>query len=954
MATLRIDIKTSGVKQVKDLERNLQALDKQSNKNISTTNSLSSTLKTFAGVAVIGYAIKQTLDLAKAFINTADEMSQLNSRLKLVTSGTQEYTKAQSELFRISQDSRNSLASTMDLYTRLERSTGELNISQERLFNVTESISKALVVSGASAQSSSAALFQLGQGLSAGALRGDELNSVLEQTPRLAQAIAQGMSVSIGELRALGAEGALTAEKVIKALESQAQALNEEFKGIAVTAESGYTTLENSVLKTISLLNEQYEITESIGYIFISLGQVATDVLSQIDFGLGKSTDKVGDFGLMTLEATKSIISSLGYAYDSLETFGDYFGVVGAIAKLAFAGVATAVVGLASGVANTFEGIVDGINWAFEKLVNGIVDSINWVLDMAAELGWGSGGTIGHISLGKIDVGGADLSIYTKAAVDTTKEAATELAQAYEDLMSTGKGQAFAEDINIKLDEAYKKLIDSKAEQGEKTPFVAPSMDTAKLAVEDIPPLVETKNTIEDTNTSLDDLINNMKDTNSMTKEFNDNFYNDDDSFYENLINTNDTTKDFTDTIQHLDTSFDNAIDTVETFIFQFSNVFINSIKNNISQLQSVAGATDYRATISYADALAKAADAQNYLISNPYDVQIGKVFTNAYSQFIDSADAYLSDPTSFGTLSEYQFAKSTVGTQATSFQNTAQLAGDTLTVLENLYQLINQAFADGILTDEEKATIATVADNVNAKNDLLLGSNGAVALTTNSVKSSVNALSGGYSIGNLKTVSDTIAQYSGLTKNEVSNVYSATSGLNSGINATNSSVNSVNSSIGTSNIKLSSIDSKSGKIKRVVSQGGWVGSDGYYTNNTLDRQFYQETMTYHYYAKGGFTGYGQGKRDETGHKQAGIVHEGEWVAPKWMVNSQPGFFSMLDGMRSKGTFSNGGYSSQSVNVVQSQTGNNDMMINSRLTNIENILNRVTAGGDTMQVSLVG
>lgn len=84
-----------------------------------------------------------------------------------------------------------------------------------------------MAISGASATAAQAALTQFGQALASGQLRGEELNSVMEQTPALAKAIADGMGVSVGELRKKAQDGEMTIEKVIQALERAADSVDK-------------------------------------------------------------------------------------------------------------------------------------------------------------------------------------------------------------------------------------------------------------------------------------------------------------------------------------------------------------------------------------------------------------------------------------------------------------------------------------------------------------------------------------------------------------------------------------------------------------------------------------------------------------------------------------------------------------------------------------------------------
>ena len=232
--------------------REFDSLARSANKVNGTTGGLSKGFGSLRGaIATLGVGV-----LVSDFIRLSDAGSRIQNRLKLVTQSTQEFKAAQEELFSISQRSRVGFEQTADLYARLARSSSELGLSQEQLSRITETVSQAITISGSSADAASAALLQLGQGIASGTLRGDELNSVLEQTPRLAQAIADGIGVSIGQLRALGAEGKLTSETVIAAIQSQEGTVRSEFGQTATTLDQSFTMLENSLIKLVDRINE--------------------------------------------------------------------------------------------------------------------------------------------------------------------------------------------------------------------------------------------------------------------------------------------------------------------------------------------------------------------------------------------------------------------------------------------------------------------------------------------------------------------------------------------------------------------------------------------------------------------------------------------------------------------------------------------------------------------------
>lgn len=198
------------------------------------------------------------------FVQTADAAKRLEGQLKLVTSGADDLRQTQAALFALAQRSLGSLSGTVELYARLSRTTKELGAEQGTLLRVTEAINQAIVISGSSSDSANAAIIQLSQGLAAGALRGEELNSVMEQTPRLSQAIAEGMGVTIGELRALGKEGKLTSEVIIAAIQSQADTLQSEFQQMPRTVGQALTQLQNQWIRTVEQLDSQSGATKNL------------------------------------------------------------------------------------------------------------------------------------------------------------------------------------------------------------------------------------------------------------------------------------------------------------------------------------------------------------------------------------------------------------------------------------------------------------------------------------------------------------------------------------------------------------------------------------------------------------------------------------------------------------------------------------------------------------------
>lgn len=177
--------------------------------------------------------------LAKDVAATADEFRNLEARIKLATGEGPQFQQSFTGVQQIALRTNSALDETGTLFTRLAKAAEEGGMAatqaQQRALRLTETINQSIQLSGGSAEGAKAAITQLIQGLQSGVLRGEEFNSVMEQAPRLAQALAQGLGVTTGELRKLAEQGALTSEAVMKSLEGQADVIAGEFSKLPPT-----------------------------------------------------------------------------------------------------------------------------------------------------------------------------------------------------------------------------------------------------------------------------------------------------------------------------------------------------------------------------------------------------------------------------------------------------------------------------------------------------------------------------------------------------------------------------------------------------------------------------------------------------------------------------------------------------------------------------------------------
>lgn len=179
----------------------------------------------------------------------ADAWTELNNKVSNSIRTGETQAQVMQRIFDISQATQSTLNGTATLYSRLERGTRTYNTSAEDLARLTTIINQGFAVSGATAQEAENAIIQLSQGIASGVLRGEEFNSVSEQGSRLMVALADSLGVSIGQLRAMAAEGKLTTDVIVNGLLSQGDVIGKEFANTTVSIAKGLQVAGNNVTK---------------------------------------------------------------------------------------------------------------------------------------------------------------------------------------------------------------------------------------------------------------------------------------------------------------------------------------------------------------------------------------------------------------------------------------------------------------------------------------------------------------------------------------------------------------------------------------------------------------------------------------------------------------------------------------------------------------------------------
>jgi len=255
-------------------------------------------IQTIATVAVGGGFLGS---MVKDVAETADEFKNLQARIKLATGEGGTFDSTFRGVTQVALATNSALDQTGTLFARIAKAGTDAGLStqaaSEQALGLTETINQAVQLSGSGADASKAAITQLIQGLQSGVLRGEEFNSVMEQAPRLAQALAQGLGVTTGELRKMAEQGALTSSTVIKALTTQADTVKAEFDKLPATVGRALQNLSTQWTLYVGASDNGMASSANVAKVIDGLAR-NLDTLVSVLYGAGKAWAAIKIAGL--------------------------------------------------------------------------------------------------------------------------------------------------------------------------------------------------------------------------------------------------------------------------------------------------------------------------------------------------------------------------------------------------------------------------------------------------------------------------------------------------------------------------------------------------------------------------------------------------------------------------------------------------------------------------------
>jgi tape measure domain-containing protein len=315
----------------------------------------------FTAVAAAAAVMAAALAAVK-IASLADQFRLLGARVEVAAGSVKGGADAMSALTDISRRTQSSLAGNIEVFTRLNQSLIQMGGTQADTLQLTELLSKAIKVSGASAVEAKSAMLQFGQALGSGKLAGDELRSLLETAPYLMRQLADGIGVPVGALKKMGEEGKLTADVVTNALRGAATAIDEDFKKFPQTIESAMVVARDQAALAALKFDELSGSSAILTGAAKGLGEVLEQTAAQFGAMAGQAdklsrNDQVNTWAGITRLA-------LSYVADAADVTWQTMSVLGRNVKFVFEGIGREIGGIASQIAVFFE---DGDPLRFTK-----------------------------------------------------------------------------------------------------------------------------------------------------------------------------------------------------------------------------------------------------------------------------------------------------------------------------------------------------------------------------------------------------------------------------------------------------------------------------------------------------------------------------------------------------------------------------------------------------------
>jgi len=332
-AQVEVDQLEKEVQQADQAFNGFQAEVNKANTSLENTDTAAQTAQKGIGALKTGYTaligVMGGIGIGlgiRELAQAADSYTNLSARINIATSEGGNFTQAMAGVHQVSLMTNTSLDATAGLFTKVNDVGKQMGMTQQQSLDLVKTINMAIQTGGGDAATSEAAIVQLTQALQSGVLRGDEFNSIMEQAPGISKALAQSLGVTTGELRKMAENGELSAEKVIKALQSQSTAIEADYAKFPTTISNALQRIATQWQILIGTMDQANGASATVAQWLVTLAD-NMDVIETILKDIGEGFIWVGDqlkkIDSATIEALKEALST---AYETVKSMASTLG----------------------------------------------------------------------------------------------------------------------------------------------------------------------------------------------------------------------------------------------------------------------------------------------------------------------------------------------------------------------------------------------------------------------------------------------------------------------------------------------------------------------------------------------------------------------------------------------------------------------------------------------------
>lgn len=265
----------------------------------------------FGAVAGPAAGVALAITAGRELIQLGDAYTTLSNKIRTSTTSEAEMIRMREKLFASADKARVDVNLLTGVYAQMRIATKDLGTSQGELLRVSELLAKA--TRGVGEANKSAGLQQFGQALTKGKLQAEELMSIMENIPKVGVLLAQGMGMTVGELRKAAEAGKVGTQQMLDAIQRVGPEIEREFGLSAQTSAESWTALKNQVLQTVGGFAEQVNVSGAVAKVVGEIGsglKIVGDLLSQ-NVAVWKSIDGVTGGVLSKIAAQPGILTQI-------------------------------------------------------------------------------------------------------------------------------------------------------------------------------------------------------------------------------------------------------------------------------------------------------------------------------------------------------------------------------------------------------------------------------------------------------------------------------------------------------------------------------------------------------------------------------------------------------------------------------------------------------------------